>query len=55
MSAGPDLGVKVPECDCKTKHDGPKLHRPGCLRMAAIYRKYLGEEYEKRYLEAGKT
>jgi hypothetical protein len=46
----PDASVVVPDCDCAAKHDGPKLHRPGCQRMAAIVRKWHGADAEQRYL-----
>ena len=45
-----DGTVEVPQCDCAATHTGPKLHRPGCLRMAAIIRKWHGPEAEKVYL-----
>lgn len=48
----PDETVVVPECDCLGSYEGPKIHRPGCARIAAIIRKWCGPEIEQQYLRA---
>lgn len=50
QTALPDESVKVPDCDCPFKYHGPRLHRPRCPRMAAIFLKWHGPEAKERYL-----